>query len=60
MKPILFINIEGFKEIQKGFNDIVNQLEEVNENAKNRLELMSDAGYSEKEISDIINMLFGE
>lgn len=60
MKPILFINIEGFKEIQKGFNDIVNQLEEVNENAKNRLQLMSDAGYSEKEINDIINMLFGE
>lgn len=60
MKPILFINIEGFKEIQEGFNDIVNQLEEVNENAKNRLQLMSDAGYSEKEINDIINMLFGE
>lgn len=31
MQPILFINIENFKEIQKGFTDIVNQLKQFNE-----------------------------
>lgn len=60
MQPIIFIDIEEFKEIQEGFNSILNQLEEFNKNAKNRLEAMRKSGYTEKEIGNIINILYGD